>query len=288
MQGIFPAVLTPFGSRYTVDMIRFANHVDWLYQNGVHGLFVGGNAGEWYSLSVEEREELTTAAVALSAGRGKTIIHVGCVRMEDTLRLARHAANAGADAIGSLIPCIARLGLREIRNYFGVIAGATDLPFLIYYFPSLTGGPTGETLFTGLRDVPHLTGYKFTDPSLLDMQTLLDDGLLVLNGHDPNLQAALSMGAGGGIGSYYNILPRQAVEIYRACCAGDLKRASDMQRQINRAIRTVRKYRLIPALKCLADLRDPGMGRTRQPVLPLSLEEQQKLMKEMEWMWQAN
>jgi N-acetylneuraminate lyase len=287
LQGIFPAVLTPFGRDGGVDPDRFATHVDRLYKAGVHGIMIGGNAGEWYSLTVEERETLTSAGIELSRGRGKAIVHIGCLRVEDALRLATHAARAGADAISSLPPSIARCSAAETRNYFERIGSATDLPLYIYYFPTMTGGLSGEPFFSCVRGIPGLAGYKFTDTNLFDLNTLLEDGLQVFNGHDPNLTSALLMGASGGIGSFYNVLPRQSAAIYKACRAGDLQCAEQMQREVNRVIRTVRKYRLIPALKFIAAMQGNDLGEIKEPLLPLTADEQREIASELNWLFET-
>lgn len=288
MEGIFPAVLTPFGGDGSVDVDRFERHVDRLYAAGVNGIMIGGNAGEWPSLTVEERELLTSAGVRQSRGRGKTIVHIGCLRIRDALRIAEHAARAGADAVSSLPPCMMRCNPAEVRHYFDAVASASGLPFFIYYFPSLTGGACGEPFFSNARGIAGLAGYKFTDASLFDLQTLLEDGLAVFNGHDPNLKAALLMGAVGGIGSFYNVLPRHAAAIYAACRSGDLECAERMQREMNRVIRTVRKFRLIPALKFIAGLQGMDLGEMREPLLPLSAGEQREVAKEVEWLLAAH
>jgi N-acetylneuraminate lyase len=285
LQGIFPAVLTPFRADGGIDLDRFTGHLDRLYKAGVHGIMIGGNAGEWYSMTVEEREELAAAGIALSRGRGKAIVHIGCLRVEDALRLAAHAARAGADAISSLPPSIARCSAAETRNYFERIGSATNLPLYIYYFPTLTGGLSGEPFFSCVRGISGLAGYKFTDPNLFDLNTLLQDGLTVFNGHDPNLASALLMGASGGIGSYYNVLPRQTAAIYTACCSGDVQCAEQMQREVNRVIRTVRKYRLIPALKFIAGMQGSDLGGIKEPLLPLSANEQREIAKELNWLF---
>src|SRR5688572_24894686 len=88
IQGIIPAVLTPFSARGAVDFDYFHAHVDRLYNAGVDGIYVGGNAGEWYAMSIDERKALARAAVEASRGRGLGLVHVGALRIEDSIELA--------------------------------------------------------------------------------------------------------------------------------------------------------------------------------------------------------
>jgi N-acetylneuraminate lyase len=150
----------------------------------------------------------------------------------------------------------------------------------------LTGGLSGESFFACVRGISGVAGYKFTDTNLFDLNTILEDGLTVFNGHDPNLASALMMGASGGIGSFYNVLPRQTAAIYRACRSGDHQCARQLQREVNRVIRTVRKYRLIPALKFIAAVQGNDLGEIREPLLPLNADEQSEIARELGWLFE--
>lgn len=284
IQGIIPAVLTPFSTNGAIDLERFYAHVDRLYKAGVDGIYVGGNAGEWYAMSIEERKTLAAAGVDASRGRGLTIVHVGAARIEDSIELARHAEKLEADAISSLPPYTQSWTMSEVRYWFEQLADATTLPFLIYYFPKLTGGAIGESFFEAMRPVHRIAGYKFTDLNLFDLGLLLQNSYTVLNGHDPNLSAALRMGVNGGIGSFYNIAPDLVVAILRAHAAGDGATAERLQTQLNRMIHIVRSYRLIPALKYLCGLQGFNQGVMRAPMLPLALDEQKRLEEQWEVM----
>ena len=284
IQGIIPAVLTPFTARGTVDFDRFAAHVGRLYEAGVDGIYVGGNAGEWHAMCVRERKELAHIAVSLSRGRGLALVHVGATLLEDSVELARHAEAVGADGISSLPPYTQAWSIAEVRCWFDRIAATTDLPFFIYYFPRLTGGATGEAFFDAMRPLRRVVGYKFTDLNLFDLGLLLGEPYTVLNGHDPNLSAAFRMGAHGGIGSFYNIVPELAVAIQRAHKAGDACAADRSQAQLNRIIQVVRGFRLIPALKHISGLQGYPQGVLREPMLPLSSDEQERLTSQWEVM----
>jgi N-acetylneuraminate lyase len=282
IQGIFPAVLTPFRAGGGLDLDRFARHVNRMYSAGVHGIYAGGNAGEWQVMTQDERKALAKAAVELSRGRGRALIHIGAVRLEDAVDLARHAAAIGADAIGSLPPFVARYHITEVKRWFERIGAETSLPFFVYYFPSLTGGASGEVFFDALRPVESITGYKFTDMNLYDMSVLIERRLTVLNGHDPNLKSALLMGAAGGIGSFYNVLAPEVMALFQCCRSGDVETAEKYQAAINRVIRVVRRTRLIPALKFISKLQGCDLGSMREPALPLSAAEERMIANEVE------
>ena len=277
--GIYPAVLTPFADEQRLDLGAFAALIGRLYRAGVDGLYVGGNCGEWYLQTLEERKAEARVAVECSRGAGRVIVHVGCARTEDALDLARHAAAIGADAVSSLPPYIARWTEPEILRYYERLSSATPLPCFVYYFPALTGNGAGEGFFDAVRALPGVRGFKFTDMNLYELGHLAAraEGRIVLNGHDQVLLPALLMGAAGGIGSFYNVVPEQFVALFRAWRAGDLACARSIQMRINSLIRVVKRYRLVPALKHITRLQGLDLGICRQPTLALSGEDQQGL-----------
>jgi len=283
LQGIYPAALTPFTPHGAPDLDLFAAHLDRLFQAGVDGVYVGGNAGEWSTMTLDQRKLLAAHAVeqATAAGR-KAIIHVGALRLEDSIDLARHAELIGASAVSSLPPYVQPCTPEEIRSWFDQLSASTALPFLIYYFPRLTNGTTGQPFFDAMRNLPRVTGYKFTDLNLFDLSILLDSGLTILNGHDPNLHATLHMGADGGIGSFYNVAPKLVTAIYRETRRGDHACAAQHQATLNRLIRIVRSYRLIPALKFISRLQGFPQGAPQSPALPLSEHEERILASQVE------
>jgi N-acetylneuraminate lyase len=249
---------------------------------GVDGIYAGGNAGEWYAMPVSERKALVETAAQVSRGKGSLLVHVGAMRIEESIELARHAEHVGAAAISSLPPYSQPWSLPEVRGWFDRLSNTTDLPFFIYYFPRLTGLASGEPFFDAMRTLPRIAGYKFTDANLFDLGLVLQGSYTVLNGHDPNLSAALRMGAHGGIGSFYNVAPELVVRLYRASQAGDGDDAERAQFELNRVIQVVRGYRLIPALKHLCGLQGFDQGVMREPMLPLSADEKKRLEVQMD------
>ncbi|MFB3829076.1 MAG: dihydrodipicolinate synthase family protein [Bryobacteraceae bacterium] len=282
-EGIYPAVVTPF-SGDSVNLEAFTALVDRLYKAGVDGVYVGGNTGEWYLQTVEERRRVIRAAVELSRGRGRVIAHVGCAATADAIALAREAERAGADAVSSLPPYISKWGAAEISNYYRRLSSATALPCFVYYFPALTGSNCGPSFFEAMRALPNIRGFKFTDMNLYELGLMAEratEGFTILNGHDQVLLPALTMGAHGGIGSFYNVLPEAFVRLYRAWKAGDVGCARAKQTEINRVIEIVKRRPLIPSLRFLLRAQGLDCGPSREPTLPLTAQEEAALETEL-------
>ncbi len=94
-----------------------------------------------------------------------------------------------------------------------------------------------------------MAGLKFTDYNLYDLATIKETGTVLFNGRDEVLAAGLLMGADGGIGTFYNLVPGLFVELYDLACGNEWQRARAVQRKINELIRITLKFPLFPAMK---------------------------------------
>ncbi len=281
LEGLYPAVVTPFRDARSIYLDALAANVQRLLAAGMDGVYVGGNTGEWYLQTLDERRAAARIAVEAARGRGRVLVHVGCNTTEDAVELARYAESIGADAISSLPPYVSRCTAHEVIGYYRRLASATALPCFIYHFPALTG----PLPIDAVAALPWISGIKFTDMNLYELGLLAaraPQGFLVLNGHDQVLLPGLLMGARGGVGSFYNVYPELFVCLYRSWCSGNLAGAENCQRQINERIEAVRKHRLIPALRFLLGTNGFEPGVCREPVLPLSGDEQRQLARDLE------
>lgn len=255
-QGIIPAIITPLDDRGRFLPDSFAQLTERLYAAGVHGLYVCGQTGEGLQQSLDQRKTVAEAAVRLSP-RGKTVlVHVGAQSTADAVELARHAAEIGAQAISSLPPS-GRYSFAEIRDYYRTVAAAADIPLLVYYFPSIAPALQTVDQMLELCAIPNVAGLKFTDSDLFKLWVIRRTGAVVFNGTDEMLVAGLIMGASGGIGSIYNLIPEHFVALYEHAVAGRWAEARDIQNRINELIEPILRYPVHPAIKAI--LRSSGI-----------------------------
>jgi N-acetylneuraminate lyase len=248
LSGIMPAVVTPFDESGAFAPGAFEKLLARLYGAGVDGLYVCGQTGEGLLQSVASRQQAAEAAVRLSP-KGKTIIvHVGAHTTDDAVTLARHAAKAGAHAVSSLPPAGA-YSFDEIRAYYRTLAAASELPLLVYYFPSVAPALRSTEQMLELCALPNVIGLKFTDSDMFRLWSLKRAGAIVFNGSDEMLVAGLIMGADGGIGSIYNLLPGSFVALHRHAVAGDWNAARAVQNRIDEFIAVILRYPVNPGVK---------------------------------------
>jgi len=156
LRGIFPIAQTPFTTGDKLDLDSLRAQVAFLDRGGAHGIVWPQLASEWSTLSEAERME--GAEALLEAGRKLRPAVVIGVQSGDpgaTARLAKHAAQHGADALIALPPA----GVTQpqaLLDYYREIGRTTDLPL----FAQAVGAMSVEFLLEMVRAVPTLRYVK--------------------------------------------------------------------------------------------------------------------------------
>lgn len=278
--GVYPAVVTPFDRRGRFDPEGLARLLDFLYAAGVDGVYVGGTTGEGMLQPMEQRKEVAEAAVRLSPGGKRVIVHVGAASVAEALEMARHAAEIGANAVSSLPP-IGDYSFAEVRAFYERLANASEAPLLLYYFPEAAPSVTTLEQVLELCTIDNVAGLKFTSFDLYTLGELRRNGLTVFNGKDEVFAAGMLMGGSGGIGTFYNLVPELFVRVYRLAAEGRWEETRDVQRQINDVIRITLRYPVFGAVKVA--LRSIGMdcGDCLPPHRPLHQSEREQYLGEL-------
>jgi N-acetylneuraminate lyase len=277
IQGILPAAVTPLDKDGRFAPAVFERLLERLYAAGVHGVYVCGTTGEGMLQSRGQRQAIVETAVA-STPRGRhVVVHVGAASLEEALALSSHAAKAGAHAISSLPPSSGQFGFSEVVGYYEALARASDLPLLVYYFPDVNPSITSADQLETLCALPNVLGVKFTDFDLFRMSLLRRPERCIFNGRDEVVVAGLLMGADGGIGTFYNLVPELFVQIYTAAVVGRWEEARLAQLRVNALIRIAVRFPLFPAVKQILAWSGLHCGTCLPPRGPLTLDQQRIL-----------
>ena len=283
--GIIPALITPFDSEGQVNTSGLRELVEHLLGCGMEGLYVCGSTGEGLLLTEKERRLVAETVVKQVAGRVPVIAHVGAVATEVAQRLARHAREAGADAVASIPPFYYGVGQDGIEAHYRRISLAAGLPLYIYNIPDATQVRITAALTHKLFEQGAIQGIKYTSYDMLTLRDIVETcgpQLNVFSGPDEMLLPFLVMGVHGGIGTTYNCMPRLFAALYAAWRAGDLARAQSLQFQIDRIILVIARYGVIPATKVAMRLQGLDCGGPRAPLVPLTDEQVARLKDELQ------
>ena len=268
--GVMPAMVTPYDENRRLKRSAVKDLMDMEYQGGVKGFYINGGTGEGTVLSAKLRMEMAEAAVEYNQGRGVLINHIGAPNFEDVEALALHSKDLGVDALSSLVPnYFSNCTDDEIVDYYARMASYTDLPILVYATPLIQSDVV--KLMARLMEIPTVVGCKFTRWNYFELSRvkMLNGGNInVINGPDEMLVSGLAMGADGGIGSTYNIMPERFAALYDAFQKGDVVRAREIQYGINKVIHVILsrgKGNLIKSLKGTLTLMGIDVGDAAYP-----------------------
>jgi N-acetylneuraminate lyase len=272
LAGIFAALVTPLGPDGNVNPVALEKLLERVYSAGVDGVYVCGSTGEGMHLPEGHRRIVTEIVTRNSPPDKKVIVHVGARTLDVAERLAKHAEESHAAAIS----CIRAPGIthEEMLAWYKLLASSTGLPFLAYYFPASTGEPLTVDQLTEICEMPGVGGIKYTDYDLYKVSLLSRAGYRIFNGHDEVLVAGLLMGACGGIGSMYNLVPEWFVELRNQVATGDWRAARSTQDRINDMIKVVLRFPFPAAIKQILTWEGIDCGNAVAPNAGLSSAEQ--------------
>lgn len=260
LKGIMPAIVSPCTEDDKFDQESFAGLADYLFQQGVHGLYVCGVTGDGYNMRLDERKTAAEIAISIAKDYDRvTIVHIGTTNTRDSVELAAHAANAGAAAIASM-PLTGR-SHTQLCDYYNDIARAAQIPVLIYHIPHISGISSTVDQLIELLDIPGVVGLKFSSADLFYLRKLLNNrpDTIVFSGNDEILTPAMLYGVTGGIGMTYNLFPKLFLTIYEAVRENRINTAMKLQNAFNVFLDKAIPYNLQAVLDFV--LTEKGYGK---------------------------
>ena len=284
IEGILPALITPLESdNRTVNTVVAKQLIDFQLAQGADGFYVLGGTGEGLVIDREQREIMCETVIRHVAHRKPVIVHIAAMNFREAVELAKHAEQAGADAIAAIPPCFFFYDNNDLYEYYKSLAGAVQIPLIIYYHPGAQKTMSPE-LIARIFEIDNVTGVKWSSGDLFSMMKLKDltqGDMNIINGPDELLCPGLAAGADAGIGSTYNVMLPQFLEIYRAIRSGDTERARTVQFRVNRVIDVMLRHEVIPSVKFAAELLGFPVGDATFPMRRMSNEQRKMLQAEL-------
>lgn len=245
-KGIIPAFYACYEDDGSISVERTKKLVEFLIEKGVDGLYVGGSSGECIYLSVEDRKKTLEAVMEVAKGKITIIAHVACNSTQDSCELARHAESLGVDAIAAIPTIYFRLPEKAIAKYWNDIsAAAPNTDFVIYNIPQLAGVSLTLSLLDEMLKNPRVVGIKNSSMPVQDIQMFRRQAkkngkdIVVFNGPDEQFISGRLIGAEGGIGGTYGVMPELFVKLNSYLASGELDKALCLQDDINEVIYTM-------------------------------------------------
>jgi 4-hydroxy-tetrahydrodipicolinate synthase len=224
------AMVTPMDPDGSISDAGVESLVDHLLATGCDGVVVAGTTGEAPTLSEAEVTGLVRAVRARVAGRARVIAGVGTYDTADSVRRAREAAAAGADALLLVCPYYSRPTQAGVAAHCRAVADATELPVMLYDVPARTGLAFDAATILELSGHPRIRAVKDAKGDLFEAMTIMSrTSLAYYSGIDELNLPYLACGATGDLSVVGNVVADRNAELIRAVRAGDLGTARAVQ-----------------------------------------------------------
>ncbi len=187
---------------------------------------VGGTTGESPTLSDAEAAGLVRAVAARTDGRARVVAGVGTYDTAASVRRARDAEVAGADALLLACPYYSRPTQAGIVAHCVAVADATGLPVMLYDVPARAGVAFEAPTLVELAGHPRIRAVKDAKGDLFEaMSVMAATSLAYYCGIDELNLPYLACGATGVLSVVGNVVADRNAALIRAVRDGDLDTA---------------------------------------------------------------
>ncbi|WP_041076037.1 4-hydroxy-tetrahydrodipicolinate synthase [Thermotoga caldifontis] len=283
-KGVIPAVVTPMNKDESINESAFRKLLNYLVDNGVHGVFIIGSQGEFYALTREEKIRLMEIAVEEVNGRVPVYAGTGGITTREVIELNDAAEKIGVDAVSIITPYYISPSQEELYEHYVKIAKATKLPVLLYNNPGRTGGVKLEPrTVERLAEIDNIVGIKDSSGDLTNTSDYIrrtkGKNFHVLAGRDTLILATLLYGGTGSIAATANVAPKLVASIYDYFVKGDLENAKRAQEELT-PLRLAFELGTFPVvIKEALNMIGIEAGPARGPIRSLSEEKKAELRK---------
>jgi dihydrodipicolinate synthase/N-acetylneuraminate lyase len=225
LRGALAAAVTPLrDAGEALDEEAFAPYVDFLAAGGLDGFLALGTTGEGFLLPHEQRLRAAQLFVEAAKGRLLVAIHCGAQSTWDTVELAAHAADIGADGVAVMPPPYFPLDEDELLTHLAAAARAcAPTPFYVYEFAKRSGYPVPVSVLSRLREAaPNFRGLKVSDTPWDRFAPYLIEGLDVFVGPEALIPQGFAGGAVGAVSALASAFPELVAAAVREPEAADL------------------------------------------------------------------
>lgn len=235
LHGALAAAVTPLRDG-SLDEAAFAPYLGFLADGGLDGVLALGTTGEGILFSADERRHALELFLRASSGRLQVAVHCGAQTTADTVALAAHAAESGADAVAVIGPPYFQLDERALVEHFAAAAAAcAPTPFYVYEFERASGYAVPLPVLHELRErASNLAGLKVSDAPFDRFSPYLLEGLDVFVGPEALIFDGLTAGAAGAVSGLAAAFPREVGAVVRAPTADGAIRLGELRAAVER------------------------------------------------------
>ena len=285
LQGVMPALVTPFDAMGQIDVAALKAHMTNLRAAGVSGWVPCGSSGEYNFMSDAERDSVL-GFVKDFALPGETLIagtnapHTAGV-IANTLR----AKAMGYDTVLLAVPFYTKPTQAEIIRHFNAVLGACDVNIVLYSYPGKDGVEIEWEALDALADHPRIIGIKESSGSLqraIGITTRYEGRVQLVSGSDDIALDFMLWGADSWICGPANCMAKAVCDLDRTFRAGDLQKAKIQMATLYTAMNILESGKFVQKLKYGCELQGSPVGECRMPLGPLTEQEKTEFAAAMQ------
>ena len=217
LRGVYVVLVTPFTADRAVDYEGMGKNVEWLVDQGAHGVIALGSTGEFASLNDEQKRRVTQTVIEAAAGRAPVVVGSSAETTEKAIEYVQQARNLGAAGALVLPPWYYTPDPDEIVHHYTRISQAVDLPIMIYNNPFTSKVDIEPATVARLAELPTIDCIKESSGNfrrVAEIRQLTDDKLGIFCGWEDMAYEFFLMGAIGWVCVIGNVVPKMAVDLF--------------------------------------------------------------------------
>jgi 4-hydroxy-2-oxoglutarate aldolase len=282
VQGIFPALVTPFNADESISLSGVKENIRRYNETRVAGYVVLGSTGEAVMLSRDEADSILAAAFEAAASDKLLIAGTGAESTAETIARTKRAAALGYRVALVKTPYYYKPIYRAetYLQHYRAVADTSPIPILLYSVPQFTGITLETPEVLALAEHANIVGIKDSSGNIQRIGEMVAGArkdFCVLTGGAAVVYPALSIGARGAVLALAAALPEKCAELFELVQRGEHARARELQLLLVDASKRIVSECGIPGVKYAMDLRGYQGGVGRRPLLPVSEEKKRAI-----------
>ena len=272
-EGVYPAVTTKFKADFSLDLEAMARHLEFQLEAGVHGVIILGSLGENSTLDMDEKLELTKFFIDRINGR---VPLLACIAESDTRQacsFARKAEQMGVDGFMLLPPMRYPSDQRETMSYLEEVAGASDVPIMLYNNPVAYGTDLTPEDFASLASNPKFVAIKESSANTRRIPAIrrkTGDRYAIFCGVDDLAFESFTLGAVGWVAGLVVAFPHETVRLYELMREENWAEARVLYEWFLPLLSLDIGPKFVQQIKLVEEILGLGSARVRSPRLSLS------------------
>ena len=280
LKGIIAPFTTPFKANGEIDLTLIKPQVDWLIENGVHGLAAGGSTGEGHALSRDEYLSIMTETASSLNGRVPLVAGIIANSTSEVIERGKSVKSLNVEALQITPPSyLFRPDDDAMVRHFSEIHEECQIPILIYnVVPWCYLSP--DLLLRIMDEVPGVLGVK---QSAGDMKLFADlirrakPKNMIFSAVDALLYLSYKLGAPGSIAAILTAAPGPSVKLWDAVIEQDWETAKDLHEKLMPLWDAIGLDNMPSLCKYAQSLQGLESGFARRPTSPATDSQKEKV-----------